>query len=75
MSNDNIPDEHRLKCETCGKIIDMRDLGQVLSHGNFNADAGKYQCLEEEIDLPYTSSKRVGEAVEWTKDKKPINLN
>lgn len=72
MSNDNIPDEHRLKCETCGKIIDMRDLGQVLSHGNFNADADKYQCLEEGIVLPYTSWNN---RWNWTKDKKPINLN
>lgn len=53
----------------------MRDLGQVFSHGMMNKETGKYECMEEELDLPYTSSKKVGDAVEWTKDKKPIHIN
>ena len=71
----NIPHEHALTCPTCGKIIDKRDLGQVLSHGQFNDMDNVYECQDEDMDVPYISSKRVGDSVEWSKDKKPINLN
>jgi hypothetical protein len=67
--------EHQLTCPTCGKIIDKRDLGQVLSHGMYNDMTGKYECQDEEMDVPYISSKKVGDPVEWTKDKKRIDLN
>lgn len=70
----DIPIEHQLKCPTCGKIIDMRDLGQALSHGVYNENTGAYEC-HEPVDVEYSSSKKVGDSVEWTKDKKPINLN
>lgn len=69
----SIPPEHQLLCPTCGQIFDMRDLGQVLSHGVFNELTGKYECTP--VDAPYSTSKKVGDNVEWTKDKKPINLN
>lgn len=69
-----IPAEHQLKCPTCGKLIDKRDLGQVLSHGVYNENTGKHEC-HEPVDVPYGSSKKVGDSVEWTKGKKPINLN
>lgn len=71
----DIPKEHQLECPTCGKTIDMRDLGQVLSHGYWDKYQGKYVCDDEPADVTYTSSKKVGDSVEWTKDKKPINLN
>jgi hypothetical protein len=69
-----IPDEHQLTCATCGKIIDMRDLSQVLAHGQYNEETGKYECKEPE-DVPYSSSRKVGDPVEWTKDGKKIDLN
>jgi len=69
-----IPPEHALICPTCGKTIDMRDLGQVLAHGVYNEITGKYECLEA-VDVPYSSSKKVGDSVEWMKDKKKIDLN
>lgn len=53
----------------------MRDLGQVLSHGNYNGALGIYECKEEEVDVPYQSSRKVGDSVEWTKDKRQIDLN
>lgn len=70
-----IPQEHQHKCATCGKILDMRDLGQMLSHGNYNELTGKYECDEVEKDIPYSSSRKVGDPVEWTKDGKQIDLN
>jgi hypothetical protein len=70
----NIPLEHQHKCQTCGKIIDMRDLGQVLAHGVYNENTGAYECHEPQ-DAPYDTSKKLGDSVEWMKDKKPINLN
>lgn len=54
----NIPPEHALKCPTCGKIVDMRDLGQVLCHGMMNKNTGKYECMSDEeiaaLDVPYS---------------------
>lgn len=66
----SIPKEHQLKCPGCGKILDMRD-PSCLSHGWIKD--GKIVCYEDE--MPYTSSKEVGQPVEWTKDKKKIDLN
>ena len=63
-----------MTCSTCGQTIDMRDLGQVLAHGQYNEATGKYEC-HEAMDVPYSSSKKVGDSVEWTKDKKRIDLN
>lgn len=70
----NIPAEHALTCPTCGKIVDMRDLSQVLAHGQYNETLGIYEC-HEPVDVPYSSSKKVGDSVEWSKDKKRIDLN
>lgn len=74
-----IPIEHQLKCPTCGKIIDMRDLGQVLCHGFMNKETGQYECMSDEeiaaLNIQYSSSKKVGDSVEWTKGKKRIDLN
>lgn len=74
MTPETIPHEHRLSCRTCGQIIDMRDLGQVLSHGQYNELTGKYECHEVK-DVPFGTSKKMGDNVEWTKDKKRIDLN
>lgn len=69
-----IPLEHQHKCAACGKILDMRDFGQVLAHGQYNETLGIYEC-KEEIDIPYSASRKVGDSVEWTKDGKKIDLN
>jgi hypothetical protein len=69
-----IPHEHALTCPSCGKIIDARDLGQVLSHGVYNQATGQYEC-HEAVDVPYSTSKKRGDSTEWTKDKKRIDLN
>lgn len=75
----HIPPEHQLTCPACGKDIDMRDLGTVLCHGFMNKETGKYECMSDEeiaaLDVQYSSSKKVGASVEWTKDKKRIDLN
>lgn len=70
-----IPPEHQIVCSTCGRTIDKRDLGQVLSHGEFNDMTGLFECRDNDMDVPYMSSRRVGDSVEWTKDKKPNYLN
>jgi hypothetical protein len=66
-----IPIEHQLKCKGCGKILDMRD-ASILSHGWI--EDGEIVCYDD-APIPYSSSKKVGDSVQWTKDKKPINLN
>jgi hypothetical protein len=52
-----IPAEHALVCPTCGKIIDMRDLGQALAHGVYNEATGKYECHEPQ-DVQYGTSRK-----------------
>lgn len=66
-----IPEEHQLKCEGCGKILDMRN-ASVLCHGW--KENGKIVCYDD-TDIPYSSSKEVGSSIQYTKDKKPLNLN
>ena len=67
-----IPKEHQLKCEGCGKIIDMRNLSQVLSHGWI--ENGKIVCYDEE-PIEYSGSKKCNESVLWSKDMKAIYLS
>jgi len=66
-----IPKEHQLKCEGCGKTLDMRD-PSILSHGWIEND--EIVCYEEE-KIPYSSSQKIGDSILWTTDKKPIHLN
>ena len=66
-----IPQEHQLKCEGCGEILDMRDTS-ILSHGWI--EGGEIVCYDDE-PIKYSSSKKVGDSVLWTADKKPIHLN
>jgi hypothetical protein len=70
-----IPKEHQLLCSGCGRIIDMRDPGQVLSHGWVEGDNIVCYLDDEQIVVPYTSSMKIGDNVEWIADKKPIPLN
>lgn len=65
-----IPIEHQLKCEGCGKILDMRD-ASILGHGWI--EDGEIVCYDDNIQ--YSGSKKVGEPVFYTKDKKEIFLN
>jgi len=67
-----IPKEHQLKCEGCGKILDMRD-PSVLSHGWI--EDGEIVCYDDSEPIEYSGSQKVGEPTYWTKDKRPVNLN
>ena len=68
----DIPKEHQLECKGCGKILDKRD-ASIIGHGWI--ENGKIVCYDDDFDVPYVSSKKVGDSTEWTKDKKPIKLN
>ncbi len=61
-----IPKEHQLECPKCEVVFDMRDLGQAMSHGFGDC---------KPIEIPYSKLKKIGDSVEWTKDKKRIDLN
>lgn len=72
-----IPKEHQLICPTCGKVLDMRNLGQVLSHAVGNGD-GTYYCLrnEEELDIEYDGCTKIGTAMYYPKgSNNAISLN
>lgn len=68
-----IPTEHQIQCSTCERFFDARDLGQVMSHGVMNPETGEYECRA--VEAPYSSSRNIGDSVEWTKDKRPIHNN
>lgn len=69
-----IPKEYQLKCEGCGKILDMRDVN-IISHGWI--EDGMIVCYldEGEHSIPYSGSQMIGEPIFWTKDKESININ
>ncbi len=67
----SVPNEYQLICKGCGETLDMRDAG-ILSHGWI--ESGKIVCYND-VDVPYSSSKKVGEPILWTKDKNRIDLN
>lgn len=70
-----IPVNHQLQCPTCGTVLDMRDLGQVLSHGNWDEDLGRHVCDPDPVAIDYTSSRQIGEPIEWLRDGTAINLS
>lgn len=67
-----IPKEHQLKCSVCGQMLDMRDLNQVFSHEPCDGVPKDYDKTEQ---LRYSGSRKLGEPIHWTNDKKPIFLN
>lgn len=71
MKQTNIPIEHQLECKGCGKILDMRD-ASVLSHGWI--ENGEIICYDND-EIEYSSSRKIGDPTQYTRDKKEINLN
>jgi hypothetical protein len=65
----------RNRCPTCGKMLDKRNPGQVLSHGWKNPQTDKYECSEDEMEIPYSTAKKTGDNVQWTKDGDKLDLN
>lgn len=61
MSADN---EFIIFYPTCGKPVDKRNLAEVLSHGWWNADTGKYEC-KIIVDVPdNVLAKKKGDSVQ-----------
>lgn len=65
---------HFIPCPHCGAQIDCRDLNQVFGHANWSEEKKAYVCEPGET-IEFSSSKCVGEAVEWIKGKHPVSLN
>lgn len=77
--NKRIPKEHQMKCERCGRILDLRDFNQVVGHGLFYKVKKNFICYTDEeieqLNIQYSGSTKVGEPIFWTKDMKPIHIN
>ena len=58
--------KHQIKCKNCGKILDMRDLGEILGHEDNCGD---------KINVDYSGSQKIGDSVFYTKEKIRIDLN
>ena len=68
-------EDNEMQCPTCGQII-KKEPRYIFSHGLMNPETGQYECHDpDEIEIPYTTAKKKGDSVEWTKDGKKINLN
>lgn len=62
-------------CPTCGRIVDKRNPA-VLAHGNWNEDTKQFECYDVDGNIiPFTASMIKGDSVQWTADKKRIDLN
>ena len=68
-------ESYEIKCPTCGKILDKRNSGQILSHGWKNPGTGFYECPDEETEIPFSTAKKVGDNVQWTKDGDKLDVN
>ena len=55
--------KHFAKCK-CGQYFDMRDLSDVLSHEHQNNQS-----------VTFSLGKRMGEAVQYSKNKKRLTFN
>ncbi len=66
-----IPKEHQLICDGCKKVLDMRD-PSILAHGWI--ENGIIVCYDE-VDIPYSSSQKIGDSIQYDKNKNPIHLN
>lgn len=43
----SVPKEHQMKCNTCGQIMDLRDLSQVFAHEECNGIPINYDKMEQ----------------------------
>jgi hypothetical protein len=68
---EKIPIEHQLKCEGCGKILDMRD-PSVICHGWI--ENGEIVCYDDK-EIEYSGSKKLGDNRYYTSSNIEININ
>lgn len=61
-------EQHFYKCDRCGAMVDMRDLGMVFQHEHIGKPP------PNPADLKKITAKKAGDPVEW-KDGKPTHLN
>lgn len=63
-----ISKDHSMNCNTCGQIMDLRDLSQVFANG-ISID---YETMEQ---IEHSGSQRIGSSELHTKNNGIINLN
>ena len=67
-----VPKEHQMNCNTCGQIMDLRDLSQVFAHEECNGIPIDYEAMEQ---IPNSGAQKIGSPELHTKDNGIINLN
>lgn len=53
--------EHFITCPTCGRIVDKRDPGQVMSHGRWNEETQQYECYDIDFNLIGVKAKKISD--------------
>ena len=64
--------KHEMRCNTCGQIMDLRDLSQVFAHEECNGMHINYETMEQ---IPHTGAQKIGESILYTKKCGDISLN
>ena len=67
-----IPNEHQMRCNSCGQIMDLRDLSQVFAHEECNGNPINYDTMKQ---IPYSGAQKIGSSELHTKNNGVINLN
>ena len=67
-----VPNEHQMKCNACGQIMDLRDLSQVFAHEECNGIPIDYRKMEQ---IPHSSAQKIGSSEQFIKENGIINLN
>jgi len=64
--------KHEMKCNSCGQIMDLRDLSQVFAHEECNGIPIDYATMEQ---VPHSGAQKIGEPTLHTKKHGEVGLN
>ena len=64
--------EHEMRCNSCGQIMDLRDISQVFAHEDCGGSPVDYAAIEQ---IQYSWSQKIGEPTLHTKKRGDIGLN
>ena len=64
--------KHEMRCNSCGQIMDLRDLSQVFAHEECNGIPVNYATMEQ---IPHTGARKMDEPIIHTKKNGEIGLN
>ena len=55
--------KHKMKCNSCGQVFDMRDLSQVLAHEECNGAPITYATIKQ---IPHDKGTSIQNPITWS---------